>query len=140
MGQWSSYRIGKLCDEQREEVNANISNYMQNTGLGMTKDQYFEMCEALGTQPLDSEIPLEIDDFPSEVQEAFAVHSSLQDNWDTMNGHYLGKDLSMFLTVYRDILHLPIEDIKVYFDLVLHIDSVKRKLVADSKPKDNPKP
>ena len=113
---------------------------MQNTGVGMTKDQYFEMCEALGTQPLDSEIPLEIDDFPSEVQEAFSIHNSLQDNWDTMNGNYLGKDLSIFMTVFRDIMCLPIEDIKVYFDLVLHIDSVKRKLVSDSKPKDTPKP
>ena len=30
----------------------------------MTKEQYFEMCEALGNEPAESEIPIEFDDFP----------------------------------------------------------------------------
>ena len=30
----------------------------------MTKEAYFEMCEMLGSEPLESEIPLELDDFP----------------------------------------------------------------------------
>ena len=43
----------------------------------MTKEQYFEMCEMLGSQPVDSEIPVELDDFPVEVQQAFLVYKQL---------------------------------------------------------------
>ena len=35
-----------------------------------------------------------MDDFPSEVQEAFLIHSCLPDRWDGMSGSYMGKDYS----------------------------------------------
>ena len=59
----------------------------------MTKDTYFEMCEALGSEPVESEIPVEFDDFPFEVQQAFNAYRMLRDEWDFMNGNYLGKSL-----------------------------------------------
>jgi hypothetical protein len=68
----------------------------------MTKDTYFEMCEVLGTQPLDSEIPVEYDDFPLEVQEAIRIYNNLQDSWDYMGGNYIGKNL----TGFKDILSI----------------------------------
>jgi hypothetical protein len=68
----------------------------------MTKDQYFEMCEMLGSEPSDSEIPVEFEDFPFEVQQAFNAYRMLRDEWDTMNGTYLGKSL----IGVRDILEL----------------------------------
>ena len=51
------------------------------------------MCEMMGTEPVDSEIPVEFDDFPLEVQQAFGVYKMLRDEWDTMSGNYLGKTL-----------------------------------------------
>jgi hypothetical protein len=66
---------------------------MQNSAVSMTKESYFELCETLGTQPIDEEIPVEYDDFPMEVQQAFSVYNMLRDEWDTMSGVYLGKTL-----------------------------------------------
>lgn len=59
----------------------------------MTKDRYFELCEMMGNQPKPSEIPVELDDFPIEVQQCFQVYQYLQDNWEAMSGTYLGKNL-----------------------------------------------
>lgn len=51
------------------------------------------MCEMMGTEPVESEIPVEFEDFPLEVQQAFSVYRMLRDEWDTMGGNYLGKTL-----------------------------------------------
>ena len=48
-------------------------------------------------------MPLEISDFPQEVQEAFFIYSLLSDRWDGMSGTYLGKDwteISYILKLY----------------------------------------
>lgn len=37
-------------------------------------------------------MPLDISDFPSEVQVAFFIFDLLSDRWDGMSGSYLGKD------------------------------------------------
>ena len=65
----------------------------------MTKEQYFEMCEMLGSEPLEEEIPVELYDLPLEVQEAYWVYTLLNDNWDSFGGNYLGKNLSGLLDI-----------------------------------------
>jgi hypothetical protein len=100
----------------------------------MSRDQYFEMCEMLGTEPEDSEIPVELDDMPLEVQEALRIYNNLQDNWDYMGGNYIGKNI----TGLRDILDLyeiPREDHKTTYELILIIDIIRAKQIQDSKPK-----
>ena len=100
----------------------------------MSRDQYFEMCEMLGTEPEDSEIPVELDDMPLEVQEALQIYNNLQDNWDYMGGNYIGKNI----TGLRDILDLyeiPREDHKTTYELILIIDIIRAKQIQDSKPK-----
>ena len=57
----------------------------------MTKQRYFEMCEMMGTTPIEDEIPIELEDFPDTIQTALAVYSFLRDDWDSVNGEYLGK-------------------------------------------------
>ena len=39
-------------------------------------------------------MPLEPQDFPYEVQVAFFIYDLLPDNWEGMNGVFLGKDLT----------------------------------------------
>jgi hypothetical protein len=92
------------------------------------------MCEMLGTEPEDSEIPVELDDMPLEVQEALRIYNNLQDNWDYMGGNYIGKNI----TGLRDILDLyeiPREDHKTTYELILIIDIIRAKQIQDSKPK-----
>jgi hypothetical protein len=100
----------------------------------MTKDAYFEMCEMLGNQPLDSEIPIEYDDFPIEVQEAIKIYNNLQDNWDYMGGNYIGKNLTGFKDILS-IFEVCPEDYRAVYELIMRIDSIRAKSIQDSKPK-----
>lgn len=100
----------------------------------MTKDQYFEMCDALGTTPIEEEIPMEIDDFPSEVQQAITVYYRLKDDWDGMNGVYLGKSYTG-LGEILDIFEIEKEDRKLFLEWISVLDSARSKAIEASKPK-----
>ena len=85
----------------------------------MTKEQYFEMCEMLGSEPLEEEIPVELADLPLEVQEAYRVYVLLNDNWDSFGGNYLGKNMSGLL----DIMNiLQIEDKITILNIIQILD------------------
>jgi hypothetical protein len=90
----------------------------------MTKEAYFEMCEMLGSEPVESEIPVEFDDFPFEMQQAFAVYRMLRDEWDTMNGNYLGKSL-IGIKDLLEATEIDLEDQKFIVVLVRMIDQVR---------------
>lgn len=99
----------------------------------MTKDQYFEMCETLGSEPLDEEIPIEYDDLVSDVQEALRIYNNLSDSWDYMGGNYIGKvwdPVSIF-----EIYDIDKEDRRVMYEFIMKIDSIRAKSIRDSKPK-----
>lgn len=100
----------------------------------MTKSAYFEMCEALNSEPIDSEIPVDFEDLFIDVQEALTVYHSLRDDWDTVNGNYLGKNHSGINDIFT-ILEVPVEDRKMLFKLINTIDQHRSKALADAKPK-----
>ena len=106
---------------------------MQNSALGMTKDAYYEMCEAIGSEPLDSEVPVEFEDLILEAQQALQIYNTLQDSWDYMNGNYIGKNLLGFKDIL-EIFSVPKEDHRVMYELIMHIDSIRAKSIRDSKP------
>ena len=60
-----------------------------------------------------------MEDFPSEVQEAFLVHSCLPDRWDGMSGMFLGKDWAALGTLL-DVFE--IEDRKTVVMMLKSID------------------
>lgn len=92
------------------------------------------MCAALGSEPLQEEIPVEFEDLYVDVQEALSIYYKLQDNWDSMGGNYLGKNYSGIKDIF-DVLEVPVEDRKTMFDLIGIIDSHRSKAIADAKPK-----
>jgi len=103
----------------------------------MTKDQYFEMCEVLGSEPVESEIPVEFDDFPLEVQQAFNAYRMLRDEWDTMSGIYLGKSLIGI----RDVLEateIELSDQKFIIMLIRLIDNVRSEEINNKKKTQEP--
>jgi hypothetical protein len=100
----------------------------------MTKDAYFEICEALGSEPIESEIPIDYEDFCLDVQEALGVYQKLRDEWDSMQGIYLGKSYAGILDIFTR-LGVLVEDHKTMFDLVGMIDSQRSKDLADARPK-----
>lgn len=96
----------------------------------MTKEKYFEMCEMLKQEPVDSEIPIELDDFPSLVQQCFSIYSVLTDVWDPMGGNYLGKDYSLVFDLF-ELYSIEKEDRLLGLQVLQFMDSVRSKLVAE---------
>ena len=100
----------------------------------MTKDAYFEMCEELGTEPVDAEIPVEFEDFFVDVQEALGIYQKLRDEWDTMNGNYLGKNYAGLIELL-ELLDVPVEDRRTQYELIGIIDMHRSQAIANAKPK-----
>lgn len=94
----------------------------------MTKESYFEMCELMGNEPVEEDIPVEYEDFPIEVQQAFTVYHMLRDEWDMMGGSYLGKSM-VGIKDLLDISEVDASDQKFTIMLVRMIDSVRSEEV-----------
>jgi hypothetical protein len=105
----------------------------------MTKDQYFEMCEALNSEPLESEIPVEIVDFPNEIQEIFNIYYLLTDVWDGMSGTYQGKNTSIVFNLF-ELYKVDREDQLVYLMYVRGIDNVRKRLINEKVKKQAERP
>lgn len=90
----------------------------------MTKEQYFDLCEQLGNAPLEEEIPIDLDDFPIEVQEVLNIYRVLRDEWEFVAGSYLGKNLNTIFQVF-DAYNIPKVDQGFYYNLINMIDSVR---------------
>ena len=67
-------------------------------------DKYLLICEQLGEEPDPEKMPLDLSDFPVEVQTAFFIFGLLEDIWDGMSGNYFGKKwdtLEYFFKLYE---------------------------------------
>jgi hypothetical protein len=103
----------------------------------MTKEQYFDMCEQLGAEPTESEIPVEFDDFAMEVQLALSIYRMLRDEWEFVNGNYLGKNLNGIFELF-EVYGVDPRDKKFYLELIHMIDSVRIDEIRNSKPTEKP--
>jgi len=103
----------------------------------MTKEAYFELCEIMGSEPIDEDIPVEFDDFPLEVQQAFSVYRMLRDEWDTMSGIYLGKSFMGIKDILESVEIDP-SDQKFIVALVRMIDTVRSNEVNSKKMSEKP--
>jgi hypothetical protein len=97
----------------------------------MSKNAYFEMCEMLGQEPIETEIPVEVDDFPQLVQQCFVVYQILPDRWDSMGGGYMGKDYSIVFNLLHVYNVTDSEEILLVLDFLQHMDGVRQKLIAE---------
>lgn len=97
----------------------------------MTKAAYFEMCEALNSEPIAEEIPIEFEDLPTDVQVIFTIYNKLRDEWDTMNGVYLGKNMVGILDMLR-VYEVLDEDRKLTLDVISMIDVHRSKLIKQA--------
>jgi len=70
------------------------------------------VCEQLGQEPDPAKMPLELSDFPEEVQVAFFMFNLLPDHYEGMSGSYMGKywdGIDYFFDLYE------VEDPKTVF-------------------------
>jgi len=106
----------------------------------MTKDAYFEMCEMLGQEPDEEEVPTELSDFPELVQQCFVIYGILADNWDSMGGNYMGKDYSIVFDLFELYQITESEEILLCLDFLQHMDGIRQKLIAEKIKAKNPQP
>jgi len=70
----------------------------------MTTEKYFMMCEQLGKEPLEEEVPATFEDFPYVVQTAMNIHAVLPDKWEGFSGTYMGKEY-VLLPYLADVVY-----------------------------------
>lgn len=107
---------------------------MQNSNLSVTKATYFEICEQMGNEPIESEIPIEFEDLPIELQQALLVYRLLQDQWEGMNGIYLGKSLAGIQDIFEYLEITDLVDKKFIFQLIKIIDGIRSEQINNKKP------
>lgn len=100
----------------------------------MTKERYFELCELMGNSPVESEIPVGIEDLPEEVRLAFAIWQHLPSDVDYFNGAYHGKHLHLYKHIF-ELFNVPKEDYLSYYNWIAIIDRVKTEQVQKKKTK-----
>lgn len=96
----------------------------------MTKERYLELCEELGSEPVDSEMPLDLYDMPVEVEQAYHVYSILPANFDSFSGVYYGKYLDQAPKLMELMCVEPKQEI---MKVLILIDSVEREEINRKK-------
>lgn len=85
----------------------------------MTRERYLKMCEQMGKEPVDSEIPPDWNDFPPLAIDAVNTFNSLGDRVAPDIG-FIGKDftnLPIFLDIYG------IEDKELFLDILCFLET-----------------
>lgn len=101
----------------------------------MNKEQYFDMCDALGAEPIESEIPVELEDLPYEAQLAWEMYHMLPSNYDSYSGKFLGKHLE-YASSFFELLDVD-ENRHTIFKILMSINSIV--LDVSSAPTSTPK-
>jgi len=99
----------------------------------MTKESYFDMCSQLNSEPIESEIPVEISDFPELVQTCFIIYDRLSDIIDSMNGNYYGKDYSIVFKLFELYYIDNIDDQRLCMDILRSMDISRSSLIISKK-------
>ena len=80
----------------------------------MSTEQYLLMCDQMGWEPKEEDMPLEVDSLSYEAQCALILFNALPDNWEGMSGSWMGKDYSGLMDIMdiydmdnrKDVFHL----------------------------------
>ena len=128
---------GKHYIQQFNKEISRIENYVKESGSGLTKEQYFEMCEMMGSEPLEEEIPCSREDLTLDTQLIFNIYDKLPAKWEGFSGQYLGKDLLLLDTLFK---HYKLEEYEESYawDIIPIIDSfvaedIARKIKSKTK-------
>ena len=71
----------------------------------MDIEQYLQMCEQMGWEPKDEEMPKDPGSLSYNVQGALLLFNALPDIWEGMSGSWMGKDYSGLIAI-MDIYQL----------------------------------
>ena len=95
---------------------------------------YFEICEQMGSEPIEEEIPVEMEDFPIEIQQVLNIYFKLRDEWDGMSGSYMGKSYAGLGDIL-DIHGIERADKEYVLDWLTIIDRIRSKIIESAQSK-----
>lgn len=95
---------------------------------------YFEICEQMGSEPIEEEIPVDMDDFPIEIQQVLNIYSKLRDEWEGMSGNYMGKSYAGLGDIL-DIHGIEKADKEYVLDWLTTIDRIRSKIIESAQSK-----
>jgi hypothetical protein len=90
------------------------------------------MCEALGTEPVPSEVPVMFSDFDPIIQQYINIYYLLRDIWDPMGGNYLGKDYGTLFDFFK-LYEIDPQDQLFALTVLQQFDSCRSKLLAEKR-------
>jgi hypothetical protein len=88
------------------------------------------MCEQMGWEPDESQMPIDPSTLSLEVQQALVLLNSLPDKWEGMSGSWMGKDYSGLGTI-MDIYE--IDDRKTVFELLKQAEQELEKFYTQKR-------
>lgn len=95
---------------------------------------YFEICEQMGSEPIEEEIPVDMEDFPIEIQQVLNIYFKLRDEWDGMSGSYMGKSYAGLGDIL-DIHGIERADKEYVLDWLTAIDRIRSKIIESAQSK-----
>ena len=114
-------------EEQKEKVIERLEKLHQNLDTGMTRERYLELCEQMGNEPIEEEIPPDWSDLPEIVTYAVNTFNLMGDRVYPEIG-YVGKDytnLNHYIELYA------IEDKEFFLHILSWLDSRAIKKSSD---------
>ncbi len=114
-------------EEQKEKVIERLEKLHQNLDTGMTRERYLELCEQMGNEPIEEEIPPDWNDLPEIVSYAVNTFNLMGDRVYPEIG-YVGKDytnLNHYIELYG------IEDKEFFLHILSWLDSRAIKKSSD---------
>ena len=96
----------------------------------MNLEQYLQMCEQMGWEPKDEEIPKDPSDLSYNVQCALILYEALPDIWEGMSGTWMGKNYSGLI----DIMNIfSMDNKKEVFNLLKVAEREASKYYAEKQ-------
>ena len=94
----------------------------------MSKQGYLDMCEALGSEPLPEEMPVDSSDLAYETIISLNCYGMLSETWSSM-GTYMGKSMADLTNIMRLLRVTEIEE-EYVINTVTLLDSMVSKDIA----------
>ena len=114
-----------------------LEKYLKNSATKMTQERYFKMCEQMAKEPIEDEIPPDINDFPEIAVSALEVFSNLGNRVYADIG-FTGKDFTN-LPFYMQIYKVPKEDTELFLEILTYLERYAIESSQDSLKREREK-
>ena len=108
-------------EEQLEKLWERLDRWHKNSDAKMSKENYLDMMEQLGKEPIEEEMPPGIEDFPEIVINALETFNGLGDRIFGDVG-YVGKDYTN-LPYFMRIFGIEEADEETFLTILLKLDA-----------------